>query len=567
MEQKKGFAGYKARFEKRIKTIALIVLGIVGLVWFCVDATSATMALAVAPVVTLVGKDDNTLDEESKKFLSVMEERINEAFKNFSEEIIGKKDLDNTIDGIKKELFESGVNKKDITEVVEMISSLNKEVTKLKDKGITINPQSGLVKAVDELLTSKKFQDFTNGLSGKRSGSIPLNLKDIVSLTNNYTGNVLTNRQSDRIGVEVNERKLNIRDIIAVEPGDVNYTTITYPKIVNLNRNAASVSENGRLPESSYKLEEVTEGMSRIGTYVNLSKRMLKSLVFMRAFIINRLPQWVRLAEDFQLLHGDGQGDNIRGLANQGFDIKEWLTGDIVKGEKGSVKSLSSYQDGAQTMVEFSEPFAKIEEGMLIKFVDAPSGSKLLSDNLIHKYNDNKIMIELPFSEVTSLSEEQIKAMSFTVRNNFFNKVEGATMADAINAIIAILTYGEFSPTAVVLNPFDVFQIMTLKDTTGRSMDFITESGGVKRISGRPIIETTAISPGYYFVGDFANGAVLHDFTTLGIEFAEDVETKLRNYVTVIAQEEVILEVYNKYAFAYGKLQDVLDAITSGLSN
>lgn len=279
MKQKKGFAGYKARFEKRIKTIALIALGIVGLVWFCVDAASATMALAVAPVVTLVKKDDNTLDEESKKFLSVMEERINEAFKNFSEEIIGKKDLDNTIDGIKKELSESGVNKKDITEVVEMISSLNKEVTKLKDKGITIDPQSGLVKAVDELLTSKKFQDFANGLSGKRSGSIPLNLKDIVSLTNNYRGNVLTNRQSDRIGVEVNERKLNIRDIIAVEPGDVNYTTITYPKIVNLNRNAASVSENGRLPESSYKLEEVTEGMSRIGTYVNLSKRMLKSLV------------------------------------------------------------------------------------------------------------------------------------------------------------------------------------------------------------------------------------------------------------------------------------------------
>lgn len=567
MKQKRGFAGYKARFEKRIKTIALIALGMIGLVWFCIDAASAAMVLATAPIVTLVKKDDSNLDEESKKFLSLMEEKINEAFKNWSEGILEKKDLDNTINQIKRELSESGVSKKEITDIGEMIASLNSEIGKLKDKGITINPESEAVKAVDDLLASKKFQDFANGLSGKRSGSIPLSLKDIVSLTNNYNGNVLTNRTSDRIGVDINERKLNIRDIIAVEAGDVNYTTITYPRIVDLNRNAASVSENGRLPESSYKLEEVTEGMSRIGTYVNVSKRMLKSLVFMRAFIINRLPKWVRLAEDFQLLHGDGQGDNIRGLTKQGFDIKEWLTGDIVKGATGSVKSLSTYQNGAQTMIEFNQPFSKIDEGMLIKFTGAPSGSKLLDDNLIHKYNDNKIMIELPFSEVSSLSEEQIKAMSFTVRNNFFNKVEGATMADAINAIIAILTYGEFSPTAVVLNPFDVFQIMTLKDTTGRSMDFITESGGVKRISGRPIIETTAISPGYYFAGDFANGAVLHDFTTLGIEFAEDVETKLRNYVTVIAQEEVILEVYNKYAFAYGKLQDVLDAITSGLSN
>lgn len=567
MKQKRGFAGYKARFEKRIKTIALIALGMIGLVWFCIDAASAAMVLATAPIVTLVKKDDSNLDEESKKFLSLMEEKINEAFKNWSEGILEKKDLDNTINQIKRELSESGVSKKEITDIGEMIASLNSEIGKLKDKGITINPHSEAVKAVDDLLASKKFQDFANGLSGKRSGSIPLNLKDIVSLTNNYRGNVLTNRTSDRIGIDVNERKLNIRDIIAVEAGDVNYTTITYPRIVDLNRNAASVSENGRLPESSYKLEEVTEGMSRIGTYSNVSKRMLKSLVFMRAFIINRLPKWVRLAEDFQLLHGDGQGDNVRGLTKQGFNIKEWLTGDIVKGATGSVKSLSTYQNGAQTMIEFNQPFSKIDEGMLIKFTGAPSGSKLLDNNLIHKYNDNKIMIELPFSEVSSLSEEQIKAMSFTVRNNFFNKVEGATMADAINAIIAILTYGEFSPTAVVLNPFDVFQIMTLKDTTGRSMDFITESGGVKRIAGRPIVETTAISPGYYFIGDFANGSVLHDFTTLNIEFAEDVETKLRNYVTVIAQEEVILEVYNKYAFAYGKLQDVLDAITSGLSN
>lgn len=567
MKQKKGFTGMKSRFTKRIKTIALIALGMVGLVWFCVDASSATVVLATVPLVTLVKKEDTNLDEESKKFLKTMEERINEAFKNWSEGLIEKEDLNNSLENIKKELAGAGVSKKEISDINEMISDLNTEITKLKDKGVTIDPGSELIKAIDEMLNSKKFQDFSGGNSSKRSGSFTLNLKDVVSLTNNYTGNSLTNQVSNRIGIDINERKINIRDIIAVEPGDVNYTSITYAKITDLNRNAASVSENGRLPESSFKLEEVTQGISRIGTYVNISKRMLKSLVFMRAFIINRLPKWVRLAEDFQLLFGDGQGDNVKGLAKESFNITEWLVDDIVKGEAGSVKSLSSYQNGLQTIIEFSEPFAKIDEGMLIKFVGAPSGSKLLSENLLHKYNDNKIMLEIPFSEVSSLSDDQIKALTFTVKNNFFNKVEGATIADAINAVIAVLTYGEFSPNAIVLNPFDVFKIMTLKDTTGRNMDFITEAGGVKRISGRPIVETTAISPGYYFIGDFANGAVLHDFTTLGIEFAEDVETKLRNYVTVIAQEELILETYNKYAFGYGKLQDVLDAITAGLSN
>ena len=56
--------------------------------------------------------------------------------------------------------------------------------------------------------------------------------------------------------------------------------------------------------------------------------------------------------------------------------------------------------------------------------------------------------------------------------------------------------------------------------------------------------------------------AALVDYTSLFIEFAEDIESKLTNQVTVIAQEEVLMPVYNPFAFAYGKLDDVLAAIT-----
>ncbi len=84
---------------------------------------------------------------------------------------------------------------------------------------------------------------------------------------------------------------------------------------------------------------------------------------------------------------------------------------------------------------------------------------------------------------------------------------------------------------------------------------------GVKYIAGRPIIETTKINPGYYFAGDMTNGASLVDWSALSIEFAEDVETKLRNSVVLIAQEEVQMPVYNPYAFTYGAMSDLLTAI------
>lgn len=57
------------------------------------------------------------------------------------------------------------------------------------------------------------------------------------------------------------------------------------------------------------------------------------------------------------------------------------------------------------------------------------------------------------------------------------------------------------------------------------------------------------------------NGASLVDWSNLSVEFAEDVETKLRNTVVLIAQEEVQMPVYNPAAFTYGNIADVITAI------
>jgi hypothetical protein len=104
---------------------------------------------------------------------------------------------------------------------------------------------------------------------------------------------------------------------------------------------------------------------------------------------------------------------------------------------------------------------------------------------------------------------------------------------------------------------------MAEKDTTGRNLGLVVGNNGVKYIGGVPVIELNSIPVGKYLVGDFINAANLIDYTTLSVEFAEDVDTKLKNYVAVIAQEEVIFPVYMPWAFAYGSLADVKTAITA----
>lgn len=567
----------KVRKCSKVKMFAFVVLAMIGVACVFCDTGSMMAMTATAPFIALVKKDAG-LSEEEESFLKAVESPLNEAFDKFSKGFITREELDEVVKKSLTEFVEQNRDKmssdgvkKSLDDIQGTIKSIVGEIQKMKDGGITLGNGSMIEKAIDEIIDNPKMVDFINSKS-RTTGKIPFNIKGIVSLENNYEGNLLTTQQTGRVIVDVNERRINVRDLMTVDQGDPEFTSIAYAKIVDLDRNAVAVSENGRLPESAFKMKEETANISRIGTHVNISKRLLKSRPYLRSFLMNRLPKWVKMAEDFQILFGDGTGDNLLGIVRQSNDISKWLTAIVAKGETGSVESVESYDKGEKTMITFSKPFDKIEEGMLIKFTGAPevtggTASKLNSENMMHKHNDRKIMIDVPYADVVpqsagKLSPEEIKALTFEVKNNFFNTVEDPNYGDAINAVIAVLTYGEFTPNMVALNPSDVFMIQTLKDTSGRSLDLITGMDGTKRISGRVIVETTIVPPGYYFIGDMANAAALVDYTSLFIEFAEDIESKLTNQVTVIAQEEVLMPVYNPYAFAYGKLDDVLAAIT-----
>ncbi|HAM85279.1 MAG TPA: phage major capsid protein [Butyricimonas sp.] len=567
----------KVRKCSKVKMFAFVVLAMIGVACVFCDAGSTMAMTATAPFIALVKKDAG-LSEEEESFLKAVESPLNEAFDKFSKGFITREVLDEVVEKSLAEFVEQNRDKmssdgvkKSLDDIQGTIKSIVGEIQKMKDGGITLGNGSMIEKAIDEIIDNPKMVDFINSKS-RTTGKIPFNIKGIVSLENNYEGNLLTTQQTGRVIVDVNERRINVRDLMTVDQGDPEFTSIAYAKIVDLDRNAVAVSENGRLPESAFKMKEETANIARIGTHVNISKRLLKSRPYLRSFLMNRLPKWVRMAEDFQILFGDGTGDNLLGIVGQSNDISKWLTAVVAKGEAGSVESVESYNKGEQTMITFSKPFDKIEEGMLIKFTGAPevtsgTASKLNSENMMYKYNDRKIMINVPYADIVpqsagKLSESEIAALKFDVKNNFFNTVEDPNYGDAINAVIAVLTYGEFTPNVVALNPSDVFMIQTLKDTSGRSLDLITGIDGTKRISGRVIVETTIVPPGYYFIGDMANAAALVDYTSLFIEFAEDIESKLTNQVTVIAQEEVLMPVYNPFAFAYGKLDDVLAAIT-----
>lgn len=510
-------------------------------------------------------KKESELTLEEKQTLGTIQKKVNDTVEELLKGLISEssfnekmKDVDNQLKALNED-GKVGIAIKELEDFKNEIKELSKQLEVLKSKGFNVtNGSNNLGKKIDEFLDSEKFKDFLDGKT-KSSGRFDIDLKDVtdpVNMTNDYSGDKLITRQSGVVVTKINEGA-HIRDIMTVDQGDPAYPTITFTQIYDLDRNAAAVSENGRLPESSFKIKEETVGVCRIGTYVPLSKRLLRSRIYVRSWLLNRLASWVRMAEDFQIMFGDGQGDNLKGIANYDdiLPAENIISGDVVTGIAGAVKSVSTYNGGKQSIVEFVNAQPEIIDGQKITF----AGSSVEEFNktfVVRKMNDRKIVIDYQYATVADAA-----SVTFKVKNNLFNSVNTPNIGDAVNAIFAIMTYAEYTPSFIALNPSTVFEAETAKDTSGRSLGLVTNVNGVKYISGRPIIETTKINPGKYFAGDMANGASLVDWSNLSVEFAEDVETKLRNSVVLIAQEEVQMPVYNPAAFTYGNISDVITAI------
>ena len=515
---------------------------------------------------------DNIKDAEQKSFMENILGAMCDVVNKANEGNITKEDMTAQFDAINDKLKGYDSEKfaqivKDNEELREMLKKSMDVIEKANNAGTAgTKAISKFDEKLNEMFDSEKFQDFVEGRTRKSGSFDGFSMKDIVSVfangldTANYTGTILISQQDQRYFSKYNPAKLHLRDVLPVLQGDPQFPTYTFGQVDSVDRNIRYVTENGELPESSISLKEVTAATVRVGTHLKVSKRMLKSRIFLRSYLLATLPDRVYLAEDWNILFGDGTGDQLLGIANQtGCVPVETIIGSaIVTISAGDVDSVASYNSGADTIITFAASQPDILEGMNITI--ANSGVSAFNKTWpVVKMNDRQILIK-----GGAYSSSLVAAnMTATVNSGTYKSIAYPNSADVINTIFAVMNYAQYSPTAIVLNPITVNSIMAEKDTMGRNLALIVNNNGVKTLNGIPIIEMTSIPVGKYLVGDFANAANLIDYTSLSLEWAEDVNTKLKNYVALIAQEELIFPVYMPWAFAYGDLASVKTAITA----
>lgn len=513
-------------------------------------------------VEEILGVKTAGLPDEQKQFVNTLvgafADAINKSLSDIPDTAAMKEALKpfqsaegNTLDGIAKEN----------ADLINQVKSLTEALDKLKKKGVGLDFCSKFNERFDEMYDSPQFQDYLNG---KEKGTSGFAFKDISVTGNIAPGGVVTmTNQSDRVVSQATDKKLHVRDFATVLPGDPEFPIFAFQQIYEVERNARYVPENGMLPESRLKVKEETAQVSRVGHHFKLSKRALKCKTYLRGYVMNCLLAGVRDAEDFAILYGDGSGDNLKGITRyEGVKAIETIIGDnIFTGEAGAVASISKYANGV--IVELAAANDLLIEGLKITFAGAVKNTKLNGTFDVIKLNDRQIYLEgaTLTSEAAADLASDAAAMTFKVNNGAYKSVESPNSIDALETAVAVMTYAQFAPTLLVLNPITLNSIRTEKATDGNRLKVVEDINGNPVIAGLRVVPYTGIPAGKYFIGDMQRGAQIIDYTPLTVEWADDVNTKLKNQTVLMAQAEEIVPVFCPWAFAYGNINALKAAI------
>ncbi len=524
------------------------------------------MKLTAKETRELFGVKTAGLPEEQKQFIDSMVDGWVDAINKSNEDLLSETQFKERLEALGKEMAKKNLEilkpfQEENANLIGQIKEMGKTIENLQKKGVSLETINKFDEKLNEMFDSEKFQDFVAGRTRKSGRFDGFSLKDTVSMTDNYEGTHLIRQQSNRVVSPISNKPLHMREVMTVLQGDPEHTGITYTQVSWMDRNARYVTENGKLPESSIKAKEMSTDVRRLGTHIRISKRMLKSRVYLRSYILAMLPEAVYMAEDWNILFGDGVGENLLGIVNHsGVQAIEGIINEtIIEGKAGEVVSVKPYNDGADAIVEFKTAYPLMLDGFKITFAGA-SDTKLNATVDVIKINDSQILL---LGAGISADEAAPSNMTFKVNNGAFKSVDSPNSEDVIDTAFAVMSFAQYYPNVIVLNPATVNAIKREKDAIGRPLNLITQENGIKYIAGRPIVEYAGIPAGKYFLGDFTQGSNLVDYTSMSLEWAEDVDTKLANEIVLIAQEEVIMPVYQPWTYAYGDIAKLRQVITA----
>jgi HK97 family phage major capsid protein len=171
------------------------------------------------------------------------------------------------------------------------------------------------VKTIGEIFAeSQQFKDFAKRVGNSGRGSCePVQFKNITSGDQSGGAGIW----SDRLQGVVEDplRPLTIRGLF--DTGTTESNLIEWVQEEVYTSNAAIVSEGAQKPESEIRYERIDVPVRTIAHWIHATRQVLADFKQLQTLINGRLTWGLKIAEEDQLLLGDGTGSNILGVIPQ----------------------------------------------------------------------------------------------------------------------------------------------------------------------------------------------------------------------------------------------------------
>ena len=151
-------------------------------------------------------------------------------------------------------------------------------------------------------------------LANKERPSVRIELKAITTANNSGGGFIVSQRENDTVQMP-RRPDVIMRDLLTVMPIDTG--SVDYPKQSVRENNAAPVAEGTTKPYSNYGWTRATAPVRTIAHLAKLTRQALDDAPRLQAEVDSEMRYGLALAEDSQILLGDGTGENLLGLYPQ----------------------------------------------------------------------------------------------------------------------------------------------------------------------------------------------------------------------------------------------------------
>lgn len=425
-------------------------------------------------------------------------------------------------------------------EILEIATKNAASVDKLEAKTQLKQGQTKTInfrELAERLVDSPEFKEWAK--KGHRDKSDEIIMKD-VSLSGNYTdfadAPATLTFQTDKVGhYPYQQRPISVRDVIPSVP--VIDPHIIAEEITDFVNFIDVTGENTSLVELNFTVVPKTWQTKRIGASMDISRNMMRSRAFIVSEIERQLPLMYRYVEDFQLLNGDGTGNNVEGLFKH--TKTRLLTGLNNTYATGDFASIEDFGNG-QTLITFTAAHGLFDNYTLT--LAATTGGTYDGAFAIKVHSTTKVVIAQTFTSDANVNAN----WTGTAASSFNDKVDNANTSDVASAVMRQLRQGYFVPSALFINPTSSFDMERAKNTTADYLgNVVRDRNGVLLVDGVPVIEIDVVPATEIWIADTLNAARIYDYEGLTLRFVEDAALAKKNQVSLLIYAQIAMGNFN----------------------